>query len=59
MIPRYLQYPSPLCRLTWVVTHMIGLHIELTMLEECDVASMTILGMLISNIVLTVDTRAH
>jgi hypothetical protein len=54
-----LQYPSPLCRLTWVVTHMIGLHIELTLLGECDVASTTILGMLISNIVLRVDTRAH
>jgi hypothetical protein len=54
-----LQYPSPLCRLTWVVTHVIGLHIKLTILGEYDVASMTILGMLISNIVLTVDTRAH
>jgi hypothetical protein len=38
---------------------MIGLHIKLTILGECDVAPMTILGMLISNIVLTVDTRAH
>ncbi len=54
-----LQYPSPLCRLIWVVTHMIGLHVELTILGECDVASTTISGMLMSNIVLTVDTRAH
>jgi hypothetical protein len=38
---------------------MIGLHVKLTILRECDVALMTILGMLISNIVLTVDTRAH
>ncbi len=35
----HLQYPSPLCRLTWAVTHMIGLHIKLTILRECDVAS--------------------
>jgi hypothetical protein len=54
-----LQYPSPLCRLTWAVTHVIGLHVKLTILGECDVASTTILGMLMSNIVLTVDTRAH
>jgi hypothetical protein len=54
-----LQYPSPLCRLTWAVTHVIGLHVKLTILGECDVALMTIFGMLISNIVLTVDTRAH
>ncbi len=54
-----MQYPSPLCRFTWVVTHVIGLHVELTILGEYDVASMTILGILISNIVLTVDTRAH
>jgi hypothetical protein len=57
-LPLPLQYPSPLCRLTWAVTHVIGLHIELTILGECDVASTTILGMLMSNIVLTVDTRA-
>ena len=38
---------------------MIGLRIELTILGECDVALTTILGMLISNIVLTVDTRAN
>ncbi len=38
-----LQYPSPLCRLIWAVTHVIGLHIELTILGECDVASTTIL----------------
>ncbi len=38
---------------------MIGLHVELTILGEYDVVSTTILGMLISNIVLTVDTRAH
>jgi hypothetical protein len=56
---RRLQYPSPLCRLTWAGTHVIGLHVELTILGECDVASRTILGMLMSNIVLTVDTRAH
>jgi hypothetical protein len=54
-----LQYPSPLCRLTWVVTQVIGLHVKLTILREYDVASMTNLGMLISNIVLTVDTSAH
>jgi hypothetical protein len=54
-----VQYPSPLCRLTWVVTQVIGLHVKLTILREYDVASMTILGMLISNIVLMVDTRAH
>jgi hypothetical protein len=54
-----VQYPSPLCMLTWLVTHMIGLHFELTILGEYDVALRTILGMLISNIVLTVDTRAH
>jgi hypothetical protein len=47
------------CRLIWVVTHMIGLHVELTILGECDMALMTTLGMLMSNIVLTVDTRAH
>jgi hypothetical protein len=38
---------------------MIGLHVELTTLGECDVASTTILGMIISKKVLTVDTRAH
>ncbi len=38
---------------------MIGLHVKLTILGEYYVASTTILGMLISNIVLTVDTRAH
>jgi hypothetical protein len=38
---------------------MIGLHVKITILGECDVASTTILGMLISNIVLTVDTMAH
>jgi hypothetical protein len=38
---------------------MIGLHVKLTILGECDVASMTILGMLMSNILLTVDTGAH
>ncbi len=38
---------------------MIGLHVELTIPGEYDVASRTILGMLISNIVLTVDTRVH
>jgi hypothetical protein len=54
-----LQYPSPLCRLTWAVTHVIGLHVKLTILGECDVALTSILGMLMSNIVLTVDTRAH
>ena len=31
---------------------MIGLHVELTKLRECDVASTTILDILISNIVL-------
>jgi hypothetical protein len=40
-------------------THVIGLHIELTILGEYDVASKTIVGILISNIVFTVDTRAH
>jgi hypothetical protein len=54
-----LHYPSPLCSLKWAVTHVIGLHVELTILVEYDVASMTILGILISNIVLMVDTRAH
>jgi hypothetical protein len=54
-----LQYSSPLCRLTWAVTHMIGLHVKLTILGECDVALTTILGMLMSNIVLMVDTRTH
>ncbi len=54
-----LQYPSPQCRLTWAVTHVIGMHVKFTMLGECDVASTTILGMLISNIVLTEDTRIH
>ncbi len=38
---------------------MIGLHVELTILVECDVALTTILDMLMSNIVFTVDTRAH
>jgi hypothetical protein len=54
-----VQFPSPLCRLKWTVTDVIGLQVKLTILGEYDVASMTILGMLISNIVLTVDTRAH
>ncbi len=54
-----LQYPSPMCRLTWAVTHVIGLHVKLTILGECDVALMTILGTLMFNIVLTVDARAH
>jgi hypothetical protein len=54
-----LQYPSPLCRLKWAVTHVIGLHVELIILGEYDVASTTIVGILISNIVFTVDTRAH
>ncbi len=54
-----MQYPSPLCRLKWAVTHVIGLHVKLTILGEYDVASTTILGILISNIVLMVDTRAH
>ena len=39
--------------------HVIGLHVELTILGECDVALTTILDILMSNIVLTVDTRAH
>jgi hypothetical protein len=55
----FLQYPSPLCRLKWVVAHVIGMHIKLTILGEYDVASTTIVGILISNIVFTVDTRAH
>jgi hypothetical protein len=38
---------------------MIGLHVKLTRLGGYDVASTTILGMLISNIVLMVDTKAH
>jgi hypothetical protein len=38
---------------------VIGPHVELTILGESDVALTTILGMLISNIVLTVDTRAN
>jgi hypothetical protein len=38
---------------------VIGLHVKLTILGEYDVALTTILGILISNIVLTVDTRAH
>ncbi len=54
-----MQYPSPLCRLKWAVKHVIGLHVKLTILKEFDVALTTILGMLISNIVLRVDTRAH
>jgi hypothetical protein len=57
--PWGMQYPSPLFRLKWAVTHVIGLHVKLTILGECDVASTTILGMPISNILLTVDTRAH
>jgi hypothetical protein len=36
------QYPSSLCRLKWAVTHVISLHVELTILGEYDVASMTI-----------------
>ncbi len=51
------HYPSPLCRLKWAVTHVIGLHVELTMLGEYDGALMTII--LISNIVFVVVTRAH
>jgi hypothetical protein len=47
-----LQYPSPLCRLIWAVTHVIGLHIKLTTLGECDVALTTILDILLSNVVL-------
>jgi hypothetical protein len=43
-----LQYPSPLCRLKWVVIHVIGLHVKLTILGEYDVASMTIVGIPIS-----------
>ncbi len=54
-----LQYPSPLCRLKWAVTQVIGLHVELTILGEYNVASTTIVGILISYIVFTVDTRAH
>jgi hypothetical protein len=54
-----VQYPSLLCRLKWAVTHVIGLHVELTILGEYDVALTTILGILISNIVLAVDTSAH
>jgi hypothetical protein len=38
---------------------MIGLHVKLTILGEYDVALKTILCILISNIVFTVDTRAH
>jgi hypothetical protein len=45
-----VQYPSPLCRLKWAVTLVIGLHVKLTILGEYDVALTTILGMLISNI---------
>jgi hypothetical protein len=37
----------------------IDLHIKVTILGERDVASTNILGMLISKIVLTVDTRAQ
>ncbi len=47
-----MQYPSPLCRLIWAVKHVIGLHVKLTTLGECDVALTTILDILISNIVL-------
>jgi hypothetical protein len=36
-----------------------GLHVELTILGECDVASTTILDIQMSNIVFTVDTRTH
>jgi hypothetical protein len=54
-----LQYPSPLCRLQWAVTHAIGLQVKLTILEEYDVALMAIVGILISNIVFMVDIRAH
>ncbi len=54
-----LQYPPPLCRLKWAVTHKIGLHVELTILGEYDVALTTIVSILISNIVFAVDTRAH
>ena len=42
--------PSPLCRLKWAVTHVIGLHIELTILGEYDVASKTIVGTLLCSL---------
>ena len=45
-----MQYLSPLCRLIWAVTDVIGLHVKLTILGEYDMASMTILGILIFNI---------
>jgi hypothetical protein len=47
--------------LKWAVTHVIGLHVELTILGEYDVASTTIAGILMSNLVIVfmVDTRAH
>ena len=54
-----VQYPSPPCRLAWAVTHVIVLNVKLTILREYDVALMTIVGILISNIIFTVDTRAH
>ncbi len=54
-----MQYPSPLCRLKWAVTHVVGLHVELTILGQYDVALTTIVGIIISNIVFTVDARAH
>ncbi len=42
-----------------MVTHVIGLHVELAILGEDDVASATILVVLIAYIVLKVDTRAY
>jgi hypothetical protein len=54
-----VQYPSPPCRLAWAVTHVIVLNVKLTILREYDVALMTIVGILISNIGFMVDTRAH
>ncbi len=42
--------------LKWAVTHVIGLHVELTILREYDVASTTVADILISNKVFTVDT---
>ncbi len=38
---------------------MIGLQVKLTILGEYDVASTTIVGILISSIVFTVDTSAQ
>ncbi len=50
---------TSVCRLKWALTHVIGLHVKLTILGDCDVAATNILGLLISNIVLMLDTRAH